>query len=373
MRGDTTGPRILYGALCALLCACGEPAASPAGSSSAGGGGTASSSSGASAAGGLDLPSAGSAAGASPASAGAAGSESGAGTGSASGGNASSAGRNAGGSDGGGTSAGSGASNGGTSGAGSGGTATSGGSGGDAAFGVCAGKPAKSIKIYMIGDSTMSVYTSDLYPRMGWGQPLGAAFEAKCATVLDRALSGRSSKSFYDEGAWTPVKNALAPGDYVLIQFGHNDEKRDDAARYTEPQTTYKQYLTTYVNETRAKSAIPLLLTSINRNSWNGNRLSDSHGAYPPAVRELAASLQVELIDLTTLTKAYFERIGQTETSKLFLVLTPGQFPNYPDGVTDSTHLQEQGALKIGQLAMADAYAQKLTIASYLKAVPVAP
>ena len=101
--------------------------------------------------------------------------------------------------------------------------------------------------------------------------------------------------------------------------------------------------------------------------------MSNSHGAYPQAVRELAASLQVELIDLTALTKAYFERIGQVETTKLFLVLAAGQFPKYPNGVTDNTHLQEKGAQIIGQLAMADAAEQKLTIASYLKAAPIAP
>ena len=225
----------------------------------------------------------------------------------------------------------------------------------------------------MIGDSTMSVYASNLLPRMGWGQPLGASFGPACAVVSDKALSGRSSKSFFDEGAWTPVKNALKAGDYVLIQFGHNDEKTDDPARYTEPQTTYKQYLTTYITDTRAKQATPLLLTPINRNGWSGTTLKDSHGLYPAAVRELAASLKVELIDLTALTKAYFERIGQAETAKLFLILTAGQSPNYPDGVTDNTHLQEKGALAIGQLAMADAYKQKLPLAAWLKSVPVAP
>ena len=250
---------------------------------------------------------------------------------------------------------------------------TSGGSGGAAPFGVCSAPPSKAVTIYMIGDSTMSVYDSSLYPRMGWGQRLGDAFATACAKVVDKALSGRSSKSFYDEGAWTPIKNALAPGDYVLIQFGHNDEKSDDPARFTEPSTTYKQYLTTYVNDARAKSATPLLLTSINRDNWKGSTVTDSHGAYPPAVRELAKALDVELIDLTALTKSYFERIGQTETNRLFLILTAGQSANYPDGVSDTTHLQEKGALAIGQLALADAYAQKLTLASYLKAVPVAP
>ena len=116
------------------------------------------------------------------------------------------------------------------------------------------------------------------------------------------------------------------------------------------------------------------MLTSINRNNWStGTTLKDTHGAYPPAVRELAASLKVDLIDLTALTKTYFERLGQAETSKLFLILAAGASPNYPTGVTDNTHLQEKGALTIGQLAMANAWSQKLSIASLLKAVPVAP
>lgn len=266
----------------------------------------------------------------------------------------------------------SGAGGGGASGAGTGGASATGGSGG-APFGVCTGTPPSAVTVYMIGDSTMSIYDADLYPRMGWGQPLGDLFAPQCATVVDKALSGRSSKSFYDEGAWTPVKSALKAGDYVLIQFAHNDEKDDDAARYTEPQTTFKQYLTIYIDDARAAGATPMLLTPINRNKWSGATLQDSHGAYPPAMRELAQSLSVELVDLTALSKEYFERIGQTETTKLFMELSAGQFPNYPDGNSDSTHLQETGARLIGRMAMADAYQQKLTLATYLAAVPTAP
>jgi lysophospholipase L1-like esterase len=239
--------------------------------------------------------------------------------------------------------------------------------------GSCLVPPESAVTIYMIGDSTMSIYAANLYPRMGWGQPLGESFATACAKVVDMALSGRSSKSFFDEGAWTKVLNALKPGDYVLIQFAHNDEKADDAVRYTEPQTTFKQYLTTYITDTRDKQATPILLTPINRNNWSGTTVKDTHTGYPPAMRELATSLQVPLVDLTALTKTYFERIGQVETTKLFLVLTAGQSPNYPDGVTDSTHLQEAGARKIGQLALSDAYTQKLKFAELLKQVPVPP
>jgi lysophospholipase L1-like esterase len=257
-----------------------------------------------------------------------------------------------------------------SAGAGAGGSPSSG-AGGEPTVCTSAAKPTT---IYMIGDSTMSVYASTLAPRMGWGQPFGTYFNASCATVVDKALSGRSSKSFFDEGAWTPVKNALQSGDYVLIQFGHNDEKNAEPTLFTDPQTTYKQFLTTYISDTRAKMATPILLTSINRNNWStGTTVKDTHGAYPPAVRELAAALEVDLIDLTALTKSYFERIGQAETAKLFLILAAGESPNYPNGVTDNAHLQEKGALTIGQLAMADAWSQKLSIASLLKAVAVAP
>ena len=242
------------------------------------------------------------------------------------------------------------------------------------AFGVCTGAPAGgAVTIHVIGDSTASIYASSLYPRTGWGQVLGDYYAPACAVVSDKALSGRSSKSFYDEGAWAPVRDALAPGDFVLIQFGHNDEKSDDLTRYTDPQTTFKQYLTTYINDTRAKQATPVLLTPIHRNGWTGTMIKDSHGAYPPAMRELAADLNVDLIDLTLLTQLYFERIGEAATTILFMNLQPGEFPNYPDGNADNTHLRETGARAVAQLANYDAYQQQLPLAALLSAVPVAP
>jgi lysophospholipase L1-like esterase len=228
--------------------------------------------------------------------------------------------------------------------------------------------------VWVIGDSTASIYTADLYPRTGWAQPLQDYFAPACATIQDKALSGRSSKSFYDEGSWTPVRDALRAGDYVLIQFGHNDEKTDDPTRYTDPATTYPQYLSMYVDDTRARGATPILLTSINRNKWaSATTLSDTHGAYPPAVRQLAAARQVSLVDATALTKVYFERIGMAATTALFMDLAPGQFPNYPDGNTDDTHLQEKGARTIAQMVLADLARQALPLGTLVKAVQPAP
>jgi lysophospholipase L1-like esterase len=228
--------------------------------------------------------------------------------------------------------------------------------------------------IYVIGDSTASVYASDLYPRMGWAQPLQDYFAPACARVQDKALSGRSSKSFYDEGAWTPIRTALRAGDTVLIQFGHNDEKTDEPERGTDPFTTFEMYLSIYIDDTIAKGATPILITPINRNNWTGTMIRDSHGNYPVAMRQLAPTKHIALVDATALTKTYFERIGQTATTTtLFLNLTAGQFPNYPDGNSDNTHLQEKGARAIAQLILADMYRQALPAAYLLKAVPQAP
>lgn len=227
--------------------------------------------------------------------------------------------------------------------------------------------------LWVIGDSTASLYAATLYPRMGWAQPLQDSFAPACATIQDRAISGRSSKSFFDEGAWTPVRDALKSGDFVLIQFGHNDEKSDDPLRFTDPFTTFQQYLSTYLDDTLARGATPILLTPINRNSWSGATLKDTHGQYPAAVRQLAQTRQLALVDATALTKSYFERIGEAATTLLFMDLAAGQFPNYPDGNVDNTHLQESGARTIGRLILADLARQNSPIARLLQQIPSAP
>ena len=224
--------------------------------------------------------------------------------------------------------------------------------------------------VYVIGDSTASVYAKDLYPRMGWAQPLQDYFPAGCAKVQDKALSGRSSKSFREEGAWDPIRSALRAGDFVLIQFGHNDEKREDAERYTEPFGTFQEYLGKYIDETLAAKATPILLTPIERNNWSGTKLNSTHGDYPKAMRDLASTRNLTLVDMTQLTHEHFERIGPSETPKLFLHLASGASPNYPSGVTDNTHLQEKGARVVADIAMANLAEQHHPIAALLDHVP---
>jgi lysophospholipase L1-like esterase len=235
----------------------------------------------------------------------------------------------------------------------------------------CTGdNPSKAPVIYIIGDSTASVYEANLYPRMGWAQPLQEYFQTTCATIQDKALSGRSSKSFLDEGAWAPVRAALREGDFVLIQFGHNDEKSDDAARYTEPFGSYQEHLSMYIDDTLAAKATPILLNSIERNKWSSGKLSATHGDYPEAVRQLAQKRQLTLVDMTQLTHAYLEGLGQAASTKLFMNLAAGESPNYPSGNTDDTHLQEKGAHRVAEIALADLARQRTPIAALLEKVP---
>lgn len=207
--------------------------------------------------------------------------------------------------------------------------------------------------LYVIGDSTAAAYPAERAPLTGWAQVLHEHFDPERLRVDDRARSGRSSKSFYEEGAWTPIREALRPGDWVFIQFGHNDEKKDDPNRFTDPASTFPEHLRRYVEETRAAGANPVLLTPINRNRWaTPRRMEDTHGNYPDATRNLADELRVPLLDMHRLTRKRFTRLGPERSAALFMNLAPGEHPNYPEGKEDNTHLQASGAHEVSRLAV---------------------
>lgn len=210
------------------------------------------------------------------------------------------------------------------------------------------------LRLYVIGDSTASPYDGSRYPRMGWAQVLQDFFDQDSVFVLNRARSGRSSKSYYHEGAgWPAVKTALQAGDFLFIQFGHNDARQDDTTRFTEPFGSYQDYLGRYVNEARAMGVTPVLMTSIHRNAWTADTLSidDTHGDYLTAVRQLADSLGVALIDMASLTDSLFEARGYSYTTEqIFLNLTDSLYRGYPTGNEDNTHLQETGAYELSEL-----------------------
>jgi pectinesterase len=209
---------------------------------------------------------------------------------------------------------------------------------------------ATPVHVYIAGDSTASTYVSSLAPRAGWGQAL-PVFLTSDAAVVNEARSGASSKSFIDAGRLDRILAVIKRGDYLLVSFGHNDEKSDDPTRYTEPSTTYKRYLSQYIDRSRAKGAIPVLVTPVERRHFNSaGVISPSHGAYPAAMRELAAAKGVPLIDLTASSTALWNRAGVEGTKRHFMILKAGQYPNYPNGSQDNTHFQAFGAIEVARL-----------------------
>lgn len=223
------------------------------------------------------------------------------------------------------------------------------------------------IVVYIAGDSTACDYEAIRAPRTGWGQVLGQFFTDQ-VTVSNQAISGRSSMSYILEGSLDKILAQIKPNDYLLIQFGHNDEKKTDPARYTEANTTFKSYLTQYIQGARNKGSIPVLLTPIHRFGFDGNgKVVNSHGDYPKAMIELAKAEQIPLIDMTEKTKILMEGLGFEKTISLFLQLKPGESPNYPSGSKDNTHLRIEGAMEVARLVVEGIKENNLPLAKYIK------
>jgi lysophospholipase L1-like esterase len=222
------------------------------------------------------------------------------------------------------------------------------------------------ITVFLAGDSTVATYPADRAPLAGWGQFIGASFTDR-ATIRNAAESGRSSKSFMDEGKMQPVWDEIKKGDYLLIQFGHNDEKTDEE-RHTDPYTTYKSYLRQYIDGARERGAFPVLVTPMNRRNFNANgTLAMTHGAYPAAMIQLGKEMNVPVIDLHQSSKKLFEQLGDEPTKKLFLWLAPGENANYPEGSKDNTHFNEYGASEMAKLVVQGVRETKLPLAAYLQ------
>ncbi|MFV8374561.1 rhamnogalacturonan acetylesterase [Flavobacterium sp. LB1P62] len=212
---------------------------------------------------------------------------------------------------------------------------------------------AQKTTIYGIGDSTMATKKKpEVNPERGWGQMLSSFFNDNI-TVDNRAVNGRSSRSFINEKRWDSVYKALKPGDYVFIQFGHNDEKFADSTRYTNPHTSYRHNLIRFVNESREKGAIPILFSSIVRRNFNENGvLIATHGEYPLETRLVAQEYKVPFIDLEYYTELLEMSYGPEKSKKLHLHYKAGEIPYYPEGKEDNTHLCVKGATEVAQLVV---------------------
>lgn len=243
--------------------------------------------------------------------------------------------------------------------------------------------PAKrNITIFTIGDSTMANKKLEGgNPERGWGQMLSRYF-TDAITIDNHAVNGRSSKSFIDEGRWENVLSKIQKGDYVFIQFGHNDEK-DDPKRHTDPGTTFDANLKKFVEETKSKGGIPVLFNSIVRRNFGtadgksvadaikqddirngidpkmpketveeGARLIDTHGEYLNPPKNVAKEMNVTFIDLNSLTHKLVEGLGPEKSKELYLWVEPKTVPALPDGREDNTHLNVRGASIVAEMAV---------------------
>jgi lysophospholipase L1-like esterase len=222
--------------------------------------------------------------------------------------------------------------------------------------------PPKKITVWMIGDSTMAIKDPKAFPETGWGMPF-VQFWDSTVKVDNRARNGRSSKSFTAEGLWKPVIENMTEGDYLIIQFGHNDESKDKGERYSTPDE-FKANLIGYINQARSKKAIPVLITPAGRRKFDeAGKIKETHLGYSDLVRQVAREQNTPLIDLDKKSQELYQQMGPETSKLLFNYLEPGEHPNFPNGVKDDTHFSELGARKMAEIVLAEIRALHLDLA----------
>jgi lysophospholipase L1-like esterase len=215
--------------------------------------------------------------------------------------------------------------------------------------------PKKKIRLYLVGDSTMCEYETSRAPLTGWGMPFKYFFDST-VQVDNRARGGRSTRTFISENRWQPIADSLQEGDYVLIQFGHNDEAKEEKYkdRYT-PVADYKTNLVTFITATREKKAIPVLITPVTRMRFDKDgRIEETHKEYSAAVWEVGKQYETPVVDLDAKSRDLLQQFGPATSKLLFMQLDSLEHPNYPNGQKDNTHFTEFGARRMAELVLAD-------------------
>jgi lysophospholipase L1-like esterase len=220
------------------------------------------------------------------------------------------------------------------------------------------------MNLLCLGDSLMQQNPPETFPQAGWHEGLSEYLhDPEKDHVLNFALNGRSTKSFLDEGQYGKALDAASGGDAAIISFGHNDEKKGDATRYTIPFGRYQDNLLAMAQGFRKKNCDVLFVSSICRLKYDGKgKLLDTHGEYPRAMEEAARKIGADYLDLNKLTYEYLSEHPYSTDASFFMVCAPGEYPNYPDGLNDTSHLNIVGAKWICRLLM-----PKLKKISYLK------
>jgi len=203
--------------------------------------------------------------------------------------------------------------------------------------------------IYWAGDSTVQYNDITTYPQTGIGQVFHLFLKPE-VRVENHAKNGRSTKSFIDEARLSPIAERIGEGDFLFIQFGHNDEKKQDPSRYTAPFSEYMSNLEKFVNTAREKKALPVLITPLERRCFvEGDQLGlGEHSDYVAAMKQTAEKLEVPLIDLYSMSRAELRKAGAKKSMDWYMHLPKGVYPSYMEGLTDNTHLRYEGAVMYG-------------------------
>lgn len=224
----------------------------------------------------------------------------------------------------------------------------------------------EELRVYMIGDSTMAPKSKEQTPKTGWGERFSEFFTDN-VLIINHAKNGRSTKSFIDEGRWQIVFDSLREGDYLFIQFGHNDEKENRPELYASPEV-YAENLIKFIQGSREKGAVPILLTPIVRRRFDQHQtFFDTNGKYNAMARKVAGESGVDFIDMNSKTLELVITIGPEMSKDIFLWLEPGESANYPYGVEDDTHLSPFGAKKVAALAAEGLVETGCYLGKYLK------
>ncbi len=232
--------------------------------------------------------------------------------------------------------------------------------------------PPRPITVFVAGDSTAAPKRADRRPETGWAEVFQSFFDPDEVRVVNLARNGRSTRTFIEEGRWDALVEEIRPGDYVLIQFGHNDESETKPDRYTPPDA-FRANLARFVADVRARAATPVLLTPVVRRRFDAEgQFYDVHGVYPGLTRAVAAEMDVALVDLHRASEKAVRGYGAEGSKALFLHLAPGDRANYPDGLTDDTHFSPVGARLVARLAAEGLAATGLPLARLVH-LPAAP
>lgn len=207
----------------------------------------------------------------------------------------------------------------------------------------------QKVSIHLIGDSTMANKKVGAYPETGWGTPFQYFFDSS-AVVVNYAKNGLSTKTFISGGYWNEAISKMNAGDYIIIQFGHNDEVKTKKS-YSTPEE-FKSNLTTFIEVARSRKVTPILLTPVSRRQFVDGIAQENHAEYAELMREVASALQVTLIDIDKQSLELLNALGEDKSKFMFLHLEPGEHPNYPEGKTDNTHFNELGARMIAQMVL---------------------